>query len=515
MFIRSSAVPEEVMEAPAPAAEPGDEKLAMMRDAMLAICAGRWDDAAVALARHPEFAAQDAGCLNLTGVVCQARRQWRRARRFYGQAMRADRSYAPAEQNMRRCYELDTFGQTNLPIALADPATIQRIGQLPRRPADDGASCERISLWIRPDATMEGVKRDWDCAGYAWAVGAVALVTVIGWPLVHLRFHLADTNVLMLYLLSVLWVATHHSRSAAVLASVLGVALFDFCFVPPYYTFTVADQQYVVTFIAMLLTALVISTLTHRIRQQTDLARQAWERVETEFLRNTLLSGVSHELRTPLAFIRGSAGSLLETGAALDRETRLDLLRMICSESERMERLINNLLDMTRLESGGLVIKKEWLPPQEVIGSALQHLGRRLDGHEVKIDCPAGLPMVQMDGVLIEQALANLIDNVIEYTPADSPIELTAKVEGGELRIEVADRGPGIPPGTEARVFEKFYRIHRDQSRRGIGLGLAIVRGVVEAHGGTVRAANRAGGGAVFSFTLPMTATPPAVDSTA
>src|SRR5205814_1403704 len=207
--------------------------------------------------------------------------------------------------------------------------------------------------------TMSRVKRRWDWRGFAWAIATIALATAIGWPLVHSRLHLSNVNVLMLYLLSVIWVATHYSRGAAVLASILGVATFDFAFVEPYYTFAVADEQYIVIFAVMLLTALVISTLTDRMRQQSELARQAWERVETEFLRNTLLSGVSHELRTPLAAITGAASSLVETGSGLSPNARGDLLEIICSESDRMERLVTNLLDMTRLESGALVVKKE------------------------------------------------------------------------------------------------------------------------------------------------------------
>ncbi len=214
----------------------------------------------------------------------------------------------------------------------------------------------------------------WDGRGYMMAVGTVAVATAIGWPLVHSRLSLNNANVLMLYLLGVLWVATRYSRGSAVLASALSVLAFDVMFVPPYYRLRVEDEQYIITFAAMLVTALVISQLTHRVRVQSEQARQAWERVEAEFLRNTLLSGVSHELRTPLSAIAGAASSLLETGGTLTADTRAELLETICSESDRMERLINNLLDMTRMEAGGMVVKKEWLPLQEVIGSALQHL---------------------------------------------------------------------------------------------------------------------------------------------
>jgi K+-sensing histidine kinase KdpD len=366
---------------------------------------------------------------------------------------------------------------------------------------------------VRDATEIVKEKPPWDWRGYGSAIVTVGLATAIGWPLVHSQLRFPNVNALMLYLLTVLWVATHHSRGAAVLASALGVAIFDFVFVEPYYTFAVADRQYIVTFAVMLLTALVISTLTHRMRLQADLARQAWERVETEFLRNTLLSGVSHELRTPLSAITGAASTLIETHGTLNTETRQDLLETIYSESERMERLINNLLDMTRMEAGGMVVKKEWLPVQEVIGSALQRHDRRLQGREVKSNLAGDLPLIHVDGVLIEQVLTNLIDNAIEYTPAGSSIEIRATANKDELAVEVADRGPGLPRGTENRVFEKFFRIRPSETRRGIGLGLTIVRGVIEAHGGRISATNRPGGGALFRFTLPLTDTPPSLDS--
>lgn len=486
----------------------------MLRDAVPAVSAGRWNDAAAALSRDPEIAARDAACLNLIGVVAQARHQWSRAKRFYGKAVRADHSYAPAAQNVRRLYELYAYGNTTLPIALIDYATMARIRTLPKPAGSPPTAANPVSLSIRAGATMDPVKGAWDWAGYASAIGAVALATLIGWPLVHSRaLHLADTNVLMLYLLGVLWVATRFSRGAAAIASGLGVAVFDFVFVKPYYTFAVDDPQYIVTFAVMLLTAIVISTLTHRARQQSELARQAWERVETEFLRNTLLSGVSHDLRTPLAAIAGAASSLRDSNGALQPDARAALLDMICSETDRMDRLIHNLLDMTRLEAGGLELKKEWVPVGEIIGSALRHLESRLRGRPVKTDLPAALPMIQVDAMLFEQVLTNLVDNVIEYTPPDSPLEISARGTGTAVVIEVADRGPGLPAGTESRVFDKFFRAHETEGRRGIGLGLTIVRGIVEAHGGRVVAANRDGGGAVFRVTLPASAAAPSVDS--
>jgi two-component system, OmpR family, sensor histidine kinase KdpD len=366
----------------------------------------------------------------------------------------------------------------------------------------------------RPDPARSRPQRQLDWKGFRAAMLTTLAATAAGWPLYHgLRVPnephapaVENTNVLMLYLLGVLWVATRHSRGAAILASLLGVAAFDLCFVPPYLRFVVHDPQYIVTFAVMLLTALTISTLTHRVREQADAARRAWERLEAERLRNTLLSAVSHDLRTPLSAITGSVSSLTETGDRLAPEARTEMLQTIAAEAERMERLINNLLDMTRLESGGLVLKKEWQPLQEVVGSALHHLDRQLRGREIKLSVPADMPLVLIDAVAIEQVLVNLLHNALEYTPASAPIEITATAATDEVTLAVADQGPGLPPGTEQRLFEKFYRapVSVGQTRVGVGLGLAICKGIIEAHGGRIIAGNRpGGGGAIFSFALP------------
>jgi two-component system, OmpR family, sensor histidine kinase KdpD len=248
-------------------------------------------------------------------------------------------------------------------------------------------------------------------------------------------------------------------------------------------------------------------------------SREAWERVEAEFLRNTLLSGVSHDLRTPLAAITGSASSLAETDTLSD-DTRRELARDIVGESERMERLITNLLDMTRLESSAFSLTKEWHALDEIVGAAIRGAQKRLGDHPVTTHLPADLPLVLVDAVALEQVLGNLLDNAATYTPAGTPIEIRASKSGTLLTIEVADHGPGLPPGDPQRVFQKFFRggVNQtngrsdDGSRRGVGLGLAICKGIVELHGGTITAENRPdGGGALFRIQLPTGGTPPAV----
>jgi two-component system sensor histidine kinase KdpD len=246
--------------------------------------------------------------------------------------------------------------------------------------------------------------------------------------------------------------------------------------------------------------------------ERANLAEEAQEahvRIESERLRNTLLSSVSHDLRTPLTAITGSISAILDNGARLDPRTRQELLESAREEAERLNRLVQNLLEMTRLESGALELRKGWHPLEEVIGAALSRLAPRLGERRVTTRVPPDLPLVAIDDVLIEQVLVNLLDNALKYTPSGSPITIIATATDGAVTVEVADRGPGLPPGEEDKVFEKFYRGYT-VSGRGAGLGLAICQGIVKAHGGRIWAQNLPEGGVAFLFTLPQTETPPA-----
>jgi two-component system sensor histidine kinase KdpD len=205
----------------------------------------------------------------------------------------------------------------------------------------------------------------------------------------------------------------------------------------------------------------------------------------------------------------GATTGLLRHKDKLDPHA-YELAQIAHEESERLNRWVGNLLQMTRLESGNVQVEKEWQPLEEVVGSTLLRLEEWLANHPLNPDLPDDLPLLLIDSVLIEQVLVNLLENAVKYTPPGSPIYLSAWAEGQEVIVEVADRGPGLPPGEEERIFEKFYRI-RPTASGGIGLGLTICRAIVEAHGGRISAANRAGGGAVFRFTLPLEVEPPQV----
>lgn len=231
-------------------------------------------------------------------------------------------------------------------------------------------------------------------------------------------------------------------------------------------------------------------------------------RVETEQLRNTLLSSVSHDLRTPLTAITGAASTLVEAEARLNAGDRRELAQSIYDESERLNNLVRNLLDMTRLESGTMQVNKEAQPLEEVIGYVLDRMERQLHGRDMRVHLPSDLPLIPLDSVLISQVFINLLENAAKYTPTGTPIDVSAWHDQaqGMVQVEVADRGPGLPPGDEARIFEKFQRAPQGANgpSTGAGLGLAICRAIVEAHGGRIWAGNRDGGGAAFRFTLPL-----------
>ena len=181
----------------------------------------------------------------------------------------------------------------------------------------------------------------------------------------------------------------------------------------------------------------------------------------------------------------------------------------IYDESQRLNRLVANLLDMTRLEAGALVVQKEWTSVPELVGGVVQRLSRLLRQRSLETAIPHDIQLVYLDELLIHQVLTNLVENSARLSPADSKIEIHARVQPGSFIMEVKDRGPGLSPPDLARVFDKFYRAASQSSRTGVGLGLAICRGIVELHGGQIAAENRAGGGAVFSFSIPQPAAPP------
>jgi len=244
-------------------------------------------------------------------------------------------------------------------------------------------------------------------------------------------------------------------------------------------------------------TALAIErTLSQKAAEETRL------RMETEQMRSSLLSAISHDLRTPLASITGAASTLRSQGDKLGMEVRAELLESISEEAERLSRLVSNLLDMTRFESGTVEPRRDFYPLEEIVGAALHRLQRQVAGRTVSVSLPDDLPPVFVDDVLFGQVIMNLVENAVKYTPAGTPLDLDARASGDAVIVEVRDRGPGLAPGDEHRIFEKFYR-GKSISRSGAGLGLAICRAIVQAHQGSIEAFNRPEGGSVFRIRLP------------
>ena len=500
----------------------------------------------------------------------------------------------------------------------------------------------------RPGYPWERVKRHW--LSWAWALVMTSGTTLLAW-LMSGKFESA--NLVMVYLLGVVFMAARVGREASILTSILSVAAFDFLFVTPTYNFSVADAQYLVTFFIMLLVGLIISHLTSNVRFQAKIAShrerranvlyalskdlatsrnlaeiskiavrhiqeefggtsvllfpvdddrldypqdpaieeslhaadlgvaqwvfdhariagqgtdtlpgasavyfplsgfrgvigvlalraanlrrvflpeqrrlldtflsqiaQAIERVhfaeeaqqtqlrmESETLRNSLLSAISHDLRTPLSVIVGAASTLVEEDARLSATDRQELSHTLYDEALRMSNLANNILDMARLEGGQASLNLQWYPLDEIIGGALTRMHKRLEGRIVNTRLPDGLCWVRLDAVLIEQVLINLLDNACKYTPGGSPIDIIAELSTQILKVTVADRGSGIPAGSEEKLFDKFYQVQREGSQSGVGLGLAICKAIVIAHGGVIGVVNRHDGGAQFFFMLPV-----------
>ncbi len=507
-----------------------------------------------------------------------------------------------------------------------------------------------ISAEIEPRKV--GVPADWQphrpVGRYLLSAGLVALSTVLG---LMVRGNLEPANLVMLYLAAVVISAIFLGRGPSLLASILGVLAFDFFLIPPYLTLAVSDTQYFITFIALFLVSLVISSLTARVREQAEssirresqtsalynlgrdltsatglddvsqiiishigqafgrevaiflptnghlhtvasspdyqigeneLAVAAWafehdqpagrgtdtlpaaplrcqplktskgtvgvlgirprdnnsfltpeqrqtlsafanqaalaiERASlveqarqtellqaTEKLQTALLNSISHDLRTPLVAITGALTSLDEQAPSLNDENRRSLISTAREEAERLNRLVGNLLSMTRIESGAIKLHCEPGDIQDVIGTALDQLGNRISNHEIKVNVPDDFPLVPMDFTLMVQVIVNLLENAVKYSPEGSLIEACASLANEKARIEIADRGVGIPPEDLTRVFDKFYRVQRPESVSGTGLGLSISKGIVEAHHGDIHARIRDGGGTIVSVELPL-----------
>jgi two-component system sensor histidine kinase KdpD len=251
------------------------------------------------------------------------------------------------------------------------------------------------------------------------------------------------------------------------------------------------------------LTAIVLERLHY-----VDVAQEHQLDITAERLRSSILSAISHDLRTPLTVLIGLADSLLLTQPPLS-PTAQEITHALRTQSARLHSLVINLLDMARLQVGKAPLRKEWHLLQEVVGSSLHLLGNTLDHHELKISLPDNLPLIEFDALLIERVLCNLIENAVKYSPAHSIITISATLQANEIAVSVSDNGPGFS-FSKNDFFDLFTRGQHESATSGVGLGLAICRSIIEAHGGHITATNNEDGGACVTFTLAL-GTPPSI----
>jgi K+-sensing histidine kinase KdpD len=307
----------------------------------------------------------------------------------------------------------------------------------------------------------------------------------------------------MLFLVPVLFTATRWGIRPALVASVAAVVSYDLLVVRGASLFSPPRADELLTVLVLLFTASITGQLGGWVRRGSRQAREADILRSSDELKSALLHAVSHDLRTPLASIKASVTGLLASGARLDEADRRELLEAIDEETDRLTHLVANLLDLSRIEAGSLRAEKEWYDLGEVIGGVVERIRPQASGCDIRIGVPDDLPLVPLDYALVERVLANLIENAVRHGGRNGPIEIGVRTSPSAVRVEVSDRGPGIPPGEQERIFDRFYQ---SAGRRagGVGLGLAIARGMVQAQGGQMWAGARPGGGAMFVFTLPL-----------
>jgi two-component system sensor histidine kinase KdpD len=339
---------------------------------------------------------------------------------------------------------------------------------------------------------------------YLTAVAGVAALTFACWLLTPLTGYAAIS---LIYLLGVLLAGMILSRGPVLLVATLSALSWNFLFIPPRFTLHIAKVEDALTFATYFIIALAVGSLTAQLKTREQLAAQVQLAKNSERLRKTLLDCVSHELKTPLAAIDAASQELLLLAS---NSQNAEMLKHLAGEihdgSHRLHRVVNNLLDMNRLESGVIQPNYEWCDVRELLQSAIEIERESIDGREIRLDVPDSIPLALVDHTLIEQAVAKLLANAASYTQSKLPIELDAEYKDEQLVVSVSDRGPGFPMESAERLFEKFYR-GDGRKTGGLGLGLSIARGFVEAHGGKLTAENRDGGGARFTMHLPVRVT--------
>jgi two-component system sensor histidine kinase KdpD len=329
---------------------------------------------------------------------------------------------------------------------------------------------------------------------YWISVGLVFIMTLLG---EFVKRRLEPTNIVMFYLLAVVIAAIRWGQGPAIVTSILSVLAFDFFLVPPYLTLNVHDFEYLFTFAAFLIVGLIVSTLASKVREQ--IIQQ-----QTEKLHAALLNSISHDLKTPLVSITGTLSALRDSRSKLNEQQKDELLEMAHEESARLNHLVNNLLDMTRTESGVLRISKKPCDLRDFIGTCLEQLKYKIGSRNIKINIPKDMPEINVDFPYMLKEFLNVVDNALKYSPEDSPIEIEASCRNRKVRVSIQDHGQGISKENLGHIFEKFYRVQNTQNVPGTGLGLSISKNIIEAHGGRINAESLMGKGTRFIIELPV-----------
>ena len=330
---------------------------------------------------------------------------------------------------------------------------------------------------------------------YIASLLGVALATLAG---LGMTTAVSLPNVSMLFLPAVVFAAARFGICPALLASVMSFLSYNFFFIEPFYTLTVAEPEQLLALMTLLVIAIVTSALAGTARDEarkadrlTEEMLQTRTRAETERLRNILLASISHDFRTPLASILGAATSLIEYSQRLTEAARRDLLAQIKDEAEHLDGMVRNLLAITRVEAGALEVNRDWVEVRELFDRAVATAKRRGAVQAFEVVADPDLPLIPADLNLLSQAIANLLNNATRYAGPKACIALEGRHENDEIVLSVTDSGPGISPDILPRAFEKFVRSSSGDTGEGIGLGLAIAKGIVEAHGGSIAAQSR------------------------
>lgn len=334
---------------------------------------------------------------------------------------------------------------------------------------------------------------------YIMSVGVVLLVSGIFFFAANF---LGYRVIALLLLVTVSLLAMLFDFLPVLLAAMISALIWNFLFIPPIFTFHIDNAEDILMFLMYFIIALVNAALTIQIRDAEKKARDKEEKEHTIKLYNTLLNSLSHELRTPIATIVGAVDTLKDNKDRLSTSQQNELLSQIDIAGIRLNRQVENLLNMSRLESGMLKLKFDWCDINELIFSVLQKLSMYSGQHSIIFQPNDQLPLFKLDAGLIEQVLHNIIFNAIQYTPENSSINISVKDAAENCIITIEDNGKGFPASEMQYAFDKFYRLPQTKAG-GTGLGLSIVKGFIEAHNGTIVLENNAGGGAKFTISIP------------